>query len=93
MRAVDLHASGFCAEPAAKADGSLTVLSNTVGIFPQYLERLGPLTTTTRREDQPKMRIDYLLTFGDVEATSTIVDPAGPRIADHLAVFGTIALK
>ncbi len=58
-----------------------------------YQERLGPLTTTTRKEEQPKKRIDYLLTFGDVEAASTIVDPAGPRISDHLAVLGTVALQ
>ncbi len=62
------------------------------GAHDSYQERLGPLTTTTRNEKQPKKRIDYLLTFGDVEAASTIVDVAGPRISDHLAIFGTVPL-
>ncbi len=62
------------------------------GARDSYQERLGPLTTTTRNDKQRKKRIDYLLTFGDVKAASTIVDPAGPRISDHLAVFGTIEL-
>ncbi|REK11965.1 MAG: hypothetical protein DWQ37_13165 [Planctomycetota bacterium] len=58
-----------------------------------YEKELGPLTTTTRNEKQPDKRIDYLLTFGDVQAASTIVDPAGETISDHMAVFGTVELE
>ncbi|MBX7166612.1 MAG: endonuclease/exonuclease/phosphatase family protein [Pirellulales bacterium] len=57
-----------------------------------YQQRPGALTTTTRNDQQPNKRIDYLLTFGDVRAESTILDLAGPQITDHLAVLGTIRL-
>lgn len=69
------------------------IFTHLAGARDSYQPGLGPLTTTTRNEKHAEKRIDYLLTFGDVEATSTIIDPAGRRISDHLAVFGTISLE
>lgn len=68
------------------------IFKHLEGARDSYQEQPGSPTTTTRNEDQPTKRIDYLLTFGDVHATSTIVDPAGPRVSDHLAIFGTVDL-
>ena len=68
------------------------IFTHLTGARDSYQEGPGP-KTTTRNEKHPEKRIDYLLTFGDVEAVSTIVDPAGDRISDHLAVFGTVSLE
>jgi len=65
-----------------------------VGAQDSYKAGGGPLERTGRYDtDNMKKRIDYLLTFDGVEAVSTIVDPAGDRVSDHLAVFGTISLE
>jgi len=69
-----------------------TIFTQLIGAHDSYREGPGP-KTTTRNEKHPEKRIDYLLTFGDVEAVSTIVDPAGDRISDHLAIFGTVSLE
>lgn len=63
------------------------------GAKDSYQEGLGLLKKTGRFSDTSNKRIDYLFSFGEVEATSTIVDPAGERISDHLAVFGTVNLR
>lgn len=69
------------------------ITTGLVGARDSYRVDLGPLTATTRDDEQSNKRIDYLFTFGGVKSVSTIVDPAGPRIADHLAIFGTISLE
>lgn len=63
------------------------------GARDSYGEQPDAPTSTTRNDKEPKKRIDYLLTFGDIAAESTIVDLAGPRISDHLAVFGTVTIE
>lgn len=70
-----------------------SIFARLAGARDSFKPELGQLTSTTRNDKQPDKRIDYLLTFGDAKAESTIVDPAGSRVADHLAVFGTIALE
>ncbi len=76
-------------DPAAYGE----IFTHLTGAHDSYRADLGPLTTTGRNPKQPDKRIDYLLTFGDAKATSTIVDPAGPKISDHLAVFGTVGAE
>lgn len=69
-----------------------TIFDKLTGARDSYQAGLSPLKKTGRQNDSPEKRIDYLFTFDGVEATSTIVDPAGKRISDHLAVFGTVDL-
>ncbi len=63
-----------------------------IGAKDSYKAGCSPLERTGRYSKDPKKRIDYLLTFDGVEALSTIVDPAGDTVSDHLAVFGVISL-
>lgn len=69
------------------------IFAHLAGARDSYKEGLGPLERTARYSKTPKKRIDYLFTFGDIAAESTIVDPAGKHVSDHLAVFGVIELK
>lgn len=57
-----------------------------------YQAGQSPLEGTTRNKKYPKKRIDFLLTFDDATGTSTIIDPAGETISDHIAIFGTVKL-
>lgn len=57
-----------------------------------YQAGQSPLEGTTRNKKYPKKRIDYLLTFDEATGTSTIIDPAGETISDHIAIFGTVKL-
>lgn len=78
--------------PSNEADEYEQVFELLEGARDSYRAELGPVRQTGRNKKHPTKRIDYLLTFGDVQAESTIVDPAGDRVADHFAVYGTISL-
>jgi len=58
-----------------------------------YVAKCSALKSTARYADEPEKRLDYMLTFDDVDAVSTIVDPGGYTLADHLAVSGVISLE
>lgn len=77
---------------STKPDEYHEIFSRLIGARDSYKERSGFPKGTTRNPRFPNKRIDYLLTFGVADGSSTIVDPAGNRISDHLAVFGTIPL-
>jgi len=68
------------------------IFTRLTGAIDSYRDGSGLIKGTTRNQENPNKRIDYLFTFGAGEATSVIVDPAGHRIADHLSVFGKIVL-
>ncbi len=78
---------------STEPDSYSTIFSHLVGAKDSHEAGHGPLEGTTRNAKYPKKRIDYLLTFNGVEAVSTIVDPAGASVSDHLAVFGTVSLR
>jgi endonuclease/exonuclease/phosphatase family metal-dependent hydrolase len=77
---------------ASNKDGYQKIFDNMPGAVDSYRAGCGPLEKTGRYSDDPTKRIDYLLTFDGTEAMSTIVDPGGETLADHLAVFGIVAL-
>jgi endonuclease/exonuclease/phosphatase family metal-dependent hydrolase len=53
----------------------------------------GSLEGTNRPyKDEAEKRIDYMFTFDETPAVSSIVDPAGETISDHRAVQGAISL-
>ncbi len=78
---------------ASNKDGYQKIFDNLPGVVDSYLPGCGLLEKTGRYSDDPTKRIDYLLTFDGAEAMSTIVDPGGETLADHLAVFGIVALS
>ncbi len=78
--------------PSIDADAYNLIFTSLSGAHDSYREELGPIKKTGRNKKFPNKRIDYLLTFGDTKAESTIVDPGGERLSDHFAVFGTIDL-
>jgi len=68
------------------------IFENLSGPRDSHAAGCGTLEKTGRYDDDPTKRIDYLLSFGGVDAVSTVVDPGGETLADHLAVFGTVTL-
>jgi len=77
---------------ASNKDGYQNIFDNLPGAVDTYEPGCGSLETTGRYGNDPNKRIDYLLTFDDTEAISTIDDPGGETLADHFAVFGIVAL-
>ena len=78
--------------PSIEEDQYQLIFAKLTDAHDSYREESGPIKQTGRNKKFPTKRIDYLLTFGDTKAESTIVDPAGDRLSDHFAVFGTVKL-
>lgn len=70
-----------------------TIFEHLNGAMDTYADDCSKITGSTRKKEQPLKRIDYMLVFDDVKAKSIIVDPAGDRVTDHLAVFGAVSLE
>ncbi len=77
---------------ASNKSGYQTIFDKLAGAADTYKAECSVLKKSARYDDDPAKRIDYLLTFHGVKAISTIVDPAGETISDHLAVFGIVSL-
>ncbi len=75
-------------EPAAYAE----LFAQLRGARDSFRSSPGTLNRTVRAEANPNKRLDYLFTFDGVEAVSEVVDPAGKRVSDHLAIFGKVSL-
>jgi len=91
----DDAATVFCGDfniASTEPDAYGEIFARLDGARDSYRKGCGEIQGSTRNPKFPDKRIDYLLTFGDVEAVSIIVDPTGRTISDHLTVFGTVAL-
>ncbi len=77
---------------STSAAGPTMIATNLPGATDAYAASCSSIKKTGRYDDNPAKRIDYLFTFGGVQALSTVIDPAGETISDHLAVWGIVSL-
>ncbi len=77
---------------ASNGSGYQTIFDKLSGAADSFKSECSSLQTSARYDNDPAKRIDYLLTFNGVEASSVIVDPTGETISDHLSVFGLVSL-